>query len=187
MSFCVTRLVQIYYREDVPSHRNFPDSLFGITKVLRLKHSKFLTRRCYESIYMCIYIYINLPFTYYSNAQPKIIFCFPLYKAHQQWQKIVSYLWIMPLSLLFAVASDNSLWVQGSVSILPIFHCLCFPILLLGSVEILPQSPAHRTVYLTLKFPYQLHHPAVAVRPKLFSISEWGQAFREHRLGSTLN
>lgn len=77
----------------------------------------------------------------------------------------------MSLSLLFAVASDKYLWVQGSVSILPIFHCLCLPTLLLGSVEILPQSPAHKTVYLTLKFPYQLHHPAVAARPKLFSIS----------------
>lgn len=32
------------------------------------------------------------------------------------------------------------------------------------------QSSAHRTVYLTLKFSYQLHHPAVAARPKLFSI-----------------
>ena len=49
-------------------------------------------------------------------------------------------------------------------------RCLCFPTLLLGSVEILSQSSAHRTVYLTLKFSYQLHHPAVAARPKLFSI-----------------
>lgn len=64
----------------------------------------------------------------------------------------------------------KSLWVHGSACILPIPHCLCFPTLLLGSVEILSQSSAHRIVYLTLRFSYQLHHPAVAARPKLFSI-----------------
>lgn len=188
VSFCVTKLVQLYYREDIPSQRNFPDSLFGITKVIELKHSKFLTGRCYEGIY----IFKNYFSLITLLPSQKIISCFPLNKAQQQWQKIVNYLWIISPRLLFAVSSDKSLWVQGSVSILPIFHCLCFTTLLLGSVEILPQSPVHRTVYLTLKFPYQLHHPAVAVRPKLFSISvSWmgpglqrTQAWKHFKLGS---
>lgn len=33
---------------------------------------------------MKVYVY-KITFAYYSTAQPKIVFCFPLYKAQQQW------------------------------------------------------------------------------------------------------
>lgn len=86
----------------------------------RTKIASFLTGRCYKSIKKIF----SLPFTFYNIAQPKIIVCVPLYKAQQQWQKSFC-LWISSPSPMFAGPSGKPLWVQGSVCILPIPHCLC--------------------------------------------------------------
>lgn len=83
MSFCVTKLVQ-YVTEKTSPHIEI-SLLFFFWHHWddRIKHSKFFDWKMlwkYKKIF-------NLPFTYYSTAQPKIVFCFPLYKAQQQWQK----------------------------------------------------------------------------------------------------
>lgn len=77
-----------------PLTQEFPWFSFWHQQVFGMSKTKAQQVFDWKMLWKYIYFW-NLPFTYYSTAQPKIIFCFPLYKAQQQWQKKASYLWIM--------------------------------------------------------------------------------------------
>lgn len=105
----------------------------------------------------------DLPFTYYSTAQTKMESTTAMTKNTGLFVDQVSKPSVC--SGLGQVSLSSGKRLHPTCS-----HCLCCPTLLLSSAEILSQSSAHGTVYLTLKFSYQLHHSAVAGKPKLFSI-----------------
>lgn len=153
-----------------PLIRKFPHSFFGITEMIGPKHSKFLSGRCYESIKKK-----SLPFTYYTAASQKWCSAFPHAKHNSRDKKYCgvceSALQALCLHGLGWVSLGPGNCLHPACSALPVLpHRLSFPTMLLGSVEILSPSSVRRPVYLTLKFSYQLHRPAVAARPKLFSI-----------------